>query len=255
MISLWLESIRRDVRFGVRQCRKDATPTMAALLSLSLAIGACTAAFALINALVLRPLPVHNPENLVYMVNRAPEGVEDSEYFSYPMFEHLRGASREKLRLFAMAYQTKEEVAFDQSRSQAEWAYPHAISGEALMLLGVKAALGRLLTASDDQAGRPPVAVLSHEFWTRRFAKDPAVLGRRITYRGTHLQIVGVAADGFRAQAAARFVSSLLYDVKASDASSVVLPIASLLAVCALSAAHPALWATRVDPVAALRDD
>jgi hypothetical protein len=103
----WLDSIGRDVRFGLRVLRKDALVTWAAIVSLSLAIGACTAAFSLIEALILRPLPVAEPERLVYLtftvrpLDGAMGAVAENAYFSYPLFERLREAGRPYVDLFA----------------------------------------------------------------------------------------------------------------------------------------------------------
>ncbi|MEX2264594.1 MAG: ABC transporter permease [Bryobacteraceae bacterium] len=193
-----LESFVQDVRFGLRQLRKNATVTAAAVLSLSLAIGACTAAFSLIDALILRPLPVNDPQRLVYLAYRAPGDARDSTTFNYPLFERMRDASRAQVQLFGMSHQPRREAVFDDSGGQAEKIYAQGISGDALPILGVKPALGRLLTASDDlKPGQHPVAVLSYDFWSRRFDRNPAVLGRWLTIREKQLQIVGVAEKGF----------------------------------------------------------
>lgn len=86
------ESILMDVAFGLRLCRKNKIVTAAAVVSLSLAIGACAAAFSLINALILRPLPVNDPERLVYAVYRSPGDPDDRAFFNYPLFERMREA-------------------------------------------------------------------------------------------------------------------------------------------------------------------
>lgn len=179
-----LESIVQDVQFGLRLLRKNATVTAAAVTSLSLAIGACTAAFSLIDALILRPLPVNDPQRLVYVVHRSPGDADDSATFNYPLVERMRDASRAQVHLFGMSYQTRREAIFDDSGGQPEKVYAQWISGDALPILGVKPALGRLLTASDDlKPGQHPVAVLSYDFWSRRFGRNPAVLGRWVTIR------------------------------------------------------------------------
>ncbi len=196
-----LEWIAQDVLFGLRLLRKNAVVTAAALLSLSLAIGACTAAFSLIDALILRPLPVSDPQRLIYVVSRsltATGPAEDQASFNYPLFERLRDASRAQVQLFGMSYQSRREATFDDAGGRPERIYAQGISGDAFPILGVKPALGRLLTAADDQKpGQHPVAVLSYDFWARRFARNPAVLGRWLTLRETQLQIIGVAEKGF----------------------------------------------------------
>ena len=94
-IKLWprLESILRDVGFGLRLCLRNKTVTAAAVVSLSLAIGACTAAFSLIDALILRPLPVNDPRSLIYIALRVPGENRDGLSFNYPLFVELRDAS------------------------------------------------------------------------------------------------------------------------------------------------------------------
>ena len=101
------------------------------------------------------------------------------------------------VRLFGMSDQSRGDATFDDS-GQPEKVYGQWISGDALAILGVKPALGRLLTPSDDlKPGQHPVAVLSYDFWSRRFGRNPGVLGRWVTIREKQLQIVGVAEKGF----------------------------------------------------------
>jgi predicted permease len=199
-IRIWprLESILLDVRFGLRLFRKNPTVTAAAVLSLSFGIGACAAAFSLINALMLRPLPVADPQRLVYAVYRSSTDTEDLASFNYPLFVRMRDASRTQIQLFGMSYTTRRDAVFDDAGGQSERVYAQWISGDALSILGVKPVLGRLFTASDDVTpGQHPVAVISHDFWQRRFGGNPAVLGRWLTVREKQLQIVGVTEVGF----------------------------------------------------------
>src|SRR5258708_671833 len=111
----WLESIWRDIRFGLRMLAKNPVVTVTAVLSLALAIGACTAAFSLIDALILRPLPVREPERLVYL-SVTPPGVEAQERdsFNYPLFERFRDGARPRADLFGASYQgILRPVVFD----------------------------------------------------------------------------------------------------------------------------------------------
>jgi putative ABC transport system permease protein len=192
-----LESIVRDVEFGLRLCRRSKSVTAAALVSLSLAIGACTAAFSLLDALILRPLPVEDPQSLIYVALRAPGDSRDGLSFNYPLFGERREAGRPYVRLFAMSDQSRRDATFGDG-AEPERVYGQWISGDALTLLGVKPALGRVLAPSDDlNPGQHPVAVLSYDFWTRRFGRNPDVLGRWVTIREKSLQIVGVVEQGF----------------------------------------------------------
>jgi len=196
----WLDSVGRDVRFGLRVLRKDALVTWAAIASLSLAIGACMAAFSLIETLILRPLPVVEPERLVYLTfpTSNPEDTRDeNSNFSYPLFERLRAAGRPYVDLFGMSsFGTTRPAIFDDSGGQEERVRAQWISGDSFARLGVRPALGRLLSAADDERpGDHPVAVLSHAFWTRRFSRAPSVLGRWLTLEEKQFQIVGVAEE------------------------------------------------------------
>src|SRR5436309_4838299 len=192
----WLDSIARDVRFGLRVLRKDALVTGAAIVSLSLAIGACTAAFSLIEALILRPLPVADPETLVYLnYARMQLDTDDTVSFSYPLFERLREAGTPYVDLFGMSFQGwRRPVVFDDAGGQEERVRAQWVSGNAFSLLGTQPALGRLLSGADDlRPGDHPVAVLSHAFWRRRFGGSPSVLGRWLTLQEKQYQIVGWA--------------------------------------------------------------
>ena len=194
----WLESILQDVVFALRLCRKNTTVTAAAVVSLGLAIGVCAAAFSLIDALILRTLPVNDPARLVHVAYRAPGAAQDSYSSNYPLFERLRDAGQAHIQLFAMSDQSRREAIFDDAGGRSEKVYGQWISGNAFGLLGVRPALGRLLAASDDRKpGQHPVAVVSHDFWLRRFGGNPSVLGRWVTIREKQLQIVGVAEKGF----------------------------------------------------------
>jgi putative ABC transport system permease protein len=195
----WLDSITRDVRLAVRMLRKDAVVTGAAVVSLALALGACVAAFSLVDALILRPLPVRQPEQLVYLAfpTYTPERPE-ADTFNDPLFVRLREASREHVSLFAMSTQVVRRAAFADAGGEKEQLRAQHVSGDAFATLGVAPAAGRLLTRQDDERpGAHPVAVLSHAFWMRRFGGDPAVLGRWLALEDKPLQIVGVAEARF----------------------------------------------------------
>jgi predicted permease len=192
-----LESILRDVSFATRLWRRNKLVTAAAVLSLSLAIGACAAAFSLIDALILRVLPVDDPQSLIYVALRAPAEDRDGLSFNYPLFREMRAASSRQVRLFALGDQAKRDAVFD-DRGHVEKVYAQWVSGDAFAILGVAPALGRVLASTDDiNPGQHPVAVLSYDFWTRRFGRNPNVVGRWVTIREKSLQIVGVAANGF----------------------------------------------------------
>jgi putative ABC transport system permease protein len=194
----WLDSIVRDSRLGMRMLRKNAVVTAAAVLSLGLALGACVAAFSMVDALILRPLPVRDPARLVYLLfpTYTPERPE-ADTFNDPTFVRLRDASRNQVHLFAMSTQVIRSAVFDADGTK-EKTRTQYVSGDTFDVLGVGAALGRVLTPTDDNGiGTHPVAVVSHAFWTRRFGGDPSVVGRWFTLEGKPLQIVGVTTPRF----------------------------------------------------------
>ncbi len=195
----WLDSLARDLKLGVRMLRKHAVVTAAAVMSLAMALGACVAAFSLVDALILRPLPVRQPEQLIYLTfpTYTPERPE-SDTFNDPMFVRLRDIARGRADLFAMSTQVMRPARFAGADSDKEQVRSQYVSGDAFARLGVLPAAGRLLTAEDDaQPGVHPVAVVSHAFWMRRFGGDPAVIGRWFAMEDRQFQIVGVADPRF----------------------------------------------------------
>jgi len=199
----WLESVLRDLRFGFRILRKERTVTSAAVLSLALALGVCTAAFSLIDALILRPLPVARPHELVALTypgsgRPGPSGeVEDEERFSYPMLQQLRQAGGSDIDLFGATFSSNFSAATLSGSLEEFHLRVESLTGGGFEVLGVKPAVGRLFTAADDRADAPRVAVLSHAFWTRQFAGAAGVTGQWLTVAGTQYQIAGVAEEGF----------------------------------------------------------
>ena len=191
-----LDAVLRDVRFAIRMLRRDRTVSLAAIASLALAIGGCTAAFALVDALILRPLPVRDPATLV-SVGVREGGDRDRVSFNYPLFVRLVDAVRGRAELAAFSYQSPSVATFDATGGE-ERVYEQFVSGNGFGMLGVTPALGRVIVPSDDDlAGGRAVAVLSHSFWTRRFGRDPHVIGRTFTLGRKTYQIVGVAREGF----------------------------------------------------------
>ena len=196
----WLDSLRRDSLFGLRQLVKNKITTAAAILSLALAIGACTSAFRLIDALFLRPLPVANANHLYFLsrVGIGPEGKpQDFDGWAYPDFQLMRDAAKGQAQLFAISYEELTDVTF-KSDQEMEKAHVNYVSGDMFSAFGLQPALGRLLTPDDDSApGAHPVAVISHDYWTRRFQNDPAVLGKTFRIGNDIFQIVGVCNPPF----------------------------------------------------------
>ena len=196
----WLDSPRADAVFGWRQLMKRKVTSGAAILSLALATGACTSAFRLIDALLLRPLPVSHPERL-YSVAFAPGNadapVSTYDSCSYPMFRQMRATIKDQAESVAVSYAEVIDLTYGRDE-EMEKAYQQFVSGWMFDSFGLRPALGRLLTEYDDiTPGAHPVAVLSHDYWTRRFAQDPNAIGRTFRMGDDLYRIIGVAEERF----------------------------------------------------------
>jgi predicted permease len=196
----WLGSLRADVLFGWRQLAKRKVTTTAAVLSLGLAIGACMAAFLLVNALFLRPLPVSDPANLYVVTYEGLNGLGKAAKWdgtSYPLFEQMRDAVKGQATLVATGYTRRIDLTYSGYHGM-EQAYQQPVSGEFFSSLGLKPFLGRLLMQQDDLVPKAKaVAVLSYDYWMRRFGGDPGVIGHRFRKDEFVYEIVGVAPKGF----------------------------------------------------------
>ena len=196
----WLDSLRADAVFGWRQLMKRKATSAAAVLSLALAIGACTSAFRLIDAVLLRPLPVAHADRL-YVLERLgtdPAGKPgSSDAWAYPAFQLMRAAVRGQAELIAVSYAEQADLTYrtDQEMEKAELQF---VSGWMFNDFGLRPTVGRLLTANDDlKPGAHPYAVLSYDYWARRFVRDPNVVGRTMRIGDTLYQIVGVGPERF----------------------------------------------------------
>jgi len=187
MNTLW-----QDLRYGARLLLKQPGFTLIALLTLALGIGANTAIFSLVNATLLRRLPVAEPENLVYVYSgnsRSPYGP-----FSYPDYAELRDHNQVFDSLIAWGGIT----ASFSSNDQADLVSGAFVTGNYFQTLGVRAALGRLITPDDDHTpGAHPVAVISHGLWQRRFGGSPAVISQQILLNGRSFTVIGVTPAEF----------------------------------------------------------
>jgi putative ABC transport system permease protein len=196
----WLESLRSDAIFGLRQLNKTKVTSLSAILSLALAIGACTSAFRLIDAILLRPLPVANPERLYDLARRGigPDGkAQDFDGWAYPDFQLMRAAVKDQAELIAVSYAEPVELTY-KSDEEIEKAYLQYVSGWMFSTLGLRPALGRVLTENDDvKPGGHPYAVLSHDYWTHRFGQDPKVIGQTFRMGNELYEIVGVLEEPF----------------------------------------------------------
>ncbi|MGH9851385.1 MAG: ABC transporter permease, partial [Blastocatellia bacterium] len=191
----WEDEMFQDLRFGVRMLLKHKGFTLVAVFSLALGIGANTAIFSLLDALLLKPLPVKQPEQLV-IVNTETPGQAGSRFstYSYPLFREMREKNMAFSGMFARS-------GFQMSLSgggQTERVQGEEVSGNFFSVLGVNAALGRLLTEEDDRTpGAHPVAVISFNYWQRRFGGDPQIVGQTISLNNYPFTIIGVTPQGF----------------------------------------------------------
>ena len=190
-----LETMWQDVRYAARTLRRSPGFTAVAVLSLALGIGANTAIFTLINALMLRSLPVSHPEQLVELLSRYP-GEPRLSSFSWRHYEHFRDHNQSFSELLA-ASRARFQVA-------GEGIAPETIDGEYVAgnfftSLGMRPALGRVINGQDDQLESPTAAsaVVSWSYWTNRLHADPAIVGKAIILNGAPATIVGVAPQEF----------------------------------------------------------
>ncbi len=192
MHTLW-----RDIRHGSRALRKNPSFAVVVVLTLGLGIGANTAIFSLMDQVLLRSLPVRDPASLVLF--DGPGAFMGRTYndhtFSYPMYTDFRDRGGDVFTGVLARFPTSMTVVW---KGQAERAAGELVSGNYFDLLGIRPALGRVLTAADDRTpGGHPLAVLSYGYWMRRFGGDPAVLNQTINVNGHPLSIVGVTSQGF----------------------------------------------------------
>ncbi|HEV8129712.1 MAG TPA: ABC transporter permease [Acidobacteriota bacterium] len=195
-----LDALASDVVFGWRQLKKHRASSVAAIASLALAIGATTAAFRLVDAVLLRILPVAEPERLFFLattfVDR--EGVPDyRDDFDYPTFRRYRETVGDRADLMVVGMTARQDVTFG-AADETEKVYRQYVSGNLFGVFGFQPHLGWLLTPNDDLTpGAHPVAVLSYDYWTGRFGRDPGVIGKTFHMANDRFEIIGVAPRGF----------------------------------------------------------
>ena len=187
-----VDSVWQDVRYATRSLRKSPGFTTVAVLTLSLGIGANTAIFSVIQALLLRPLPVPHADQLVQLFLVRPEQ-QPANAFSYP-FVNALAARRDIFDGVFGFVATTVSVDGTGSVEQADGAW---VTGEYYDTLGLTPVLGRLLTPGDDRPGAAPVVVITDGYWKRRFSGSADVIGQKIRVYGAPVTIVGVTGPGF----------------------------------------------------------
>jgi predicted permease len=185
----------QDVRLAMRSFRKTPVFSAGAVLTLTLAIGANTAIFSILNALVLRDLPVRDPSSLISLARVTPATADGA--FSLPMFRAIAERQQSLSALIGWTSNSIVNLEIDDVRTRGNVS---AVTGNYFSELGIRPVTGRLLTEADVSVGTQqsaPVAVIGHAFWQRHFNRDPAAVGRTIRVEGTPFTIVGVAPAGF----------------------------------------------------------
>jgi predicted permease len=195
-----MHTLLQDVRYGLRMLAKNPGFTLIAILTLALGIGANTAIFSLLNQVLLRRLAVQNPGELVVLKSPGPKrghvwsDGDDSEIFSYPLYKGLA----KNTAVFSGMLARFEFAASIASHGQTDRGSGELVTGNYFEVLGVRPALGRVLSpADDDVQGAHPVLVLSHAYWTRHFGGDAGVLNQTTLVNNTEMTIVGIAQAGF----------------------------------------------------------
>jgi predicted permease len=187
-----VEQLWRDVRYGARTLRRSPAFAAVVVVTLTLGIGANTAIFSAVNAIMLRTLAAERPEELVALTALYPNGAEP---FSYAAYRRIAADGAPFVDALAASTARRDAIAVEGPPEAVDLKW---VSGNYFTTLGVSTSIGRSLLVSDDL--QPPglaVAVISDTFWARRFGRDPAAVGRAVRMKGTPFVIVGVARAGF----------------------------------------------------------
>ena len=186
-----LESVSQDLCYALRLLRKSPAFTITAVLSLAIGIGMNTAIFSLLDAVLLRTLPVHSSEDLIVIAERSRS--RESFSLSWPEFQVLKGSDALTEISAFRPWRFRTTI-----HGEPQLVNGQLVSGNYFSLLGVPPILGRTLTERDDQApGASPVAVLSYRYWQREFASNPNVIGQTVDIQGYPFTVIGVAAPEF----------------------------------------------------------
>lgn len=186
-----LEVFVKDVQYGFRRLRSSPLFATFAITSLALGIGATSGIFSLFDAIVLRKLPVREPDRLVFLSQQMP-GMRPNSFLSYPHFVRIRDTATTIDGILAM---TPRRLSVE-SKGQTDLARGLCVSGDYYTTLGLRAAIGRLLAKDDDSASGESVT-LTYAYWERRFGLNPSILGERITVNGVPFTVVGIEPREF----------------------------------------------------------
>jgi predicted permease len=222
-----IETTLQDLRYALRVLGKSPAFTVTAVLSLALAIGANTAIYSIVDAALLRPLPVSEPARLFTLATlqiqeQGKERPLEDPSFSYPVFQQFRAAAGDAARLGLYSFARQNDVQIPDKDAPMEKATCAFVSGDAFDILRVPPALGRVFTLAEDRVpwGHPYV-VISYDYWRRRFQGESRVLGHQIRIGRHNLTIIGVARKGFFGVEPGKFVDiwmpAMMYSKAAFD--------------------------------------
>jgi putative ABC transport system permease protein len=186
----------QDLRYGLRMLRQRPGFTLAAVIALALGIGANTAIFSVVNAVLLRPLPFADPDRLVIVWQTTQQGEYSQLSLAYPNYDELRKQCQVCGGIGAWHSYTRTRFALT-GGAQPEQAQYAVVSAGLFSVLGVKPALGRDFQPDEDQLGAARVAIISHGLWQRHWAGDTKLIGQPITLNGQSYAVVGVMPEGF----------------------------------------------------------
>ncbi len=197
-LDLWrftlIENLWHDLTYAVRSLRRSPAFVLTALLSLALGIGANIAIFSLVDAVILKYLPVERPEELMQLEYRAPDWSDESSTFANPVWEQVR--DHQDVFAAAFAWSNKDRLDLTQGGmmrpANGLW-----VSGGFFRAMGLNAAAGRLISDSDDRRGCPAVAILSYGFWQDHFGGAMSAIGSTLSLRSRAFEVIGVAPRGF----------------------------------------------------------
>ncbi len=211
----WLHDFAQDIRFGARMLRKNPGFTAVAILTLALGIGANTAIFNLVEAVLVRPLPVPHPAELVLLKWTSPKPAQWKSYahigaceddvddarksgcgFSYFTFDQIRANSNSVASVAAIQPSVHLHISLGSGTEHTQ-AVAEYTSGDFFSVLQIPAYLGRTFIIDDDHLGSNPVAVISYDLWQLRFGSDPKAIGRSFFVEDTEFTVVGIAPRGF----------------------------------------------------------
>ena len=193
----WLDVLLQDLRFTFRTLGRDRGFTAVAVIILGLGIGANIAVFSVVNTILLRPLPLRNPQQLVRILTKDPRGGESSMTYSADATEVFQRRTRSFQSVSGYyAFSGPDNLKL-KGNGQPLPVTGLSVGGNFFQTLGIEPSLGRLFTAEECLHNSRPVVLLSHAFWKRQYRSDRGIVGQAIDLNGTPVTVIGVLPDGF----------------------------------------------------------